>query len=128
VIEDKAGFKVMDALLRAFESGDADQVLDLCTPDVVFEMPFLGLEIRRPDFMRIIYATTKRLEGLTFTDLVVEALAEPGVYLARYRGSAIVSGRDYRQRYITRFEVTDGLVSRYAEHFDTAMLKAVFAR
>jgi ketosteroid isomerase-like protein len=128
VSEEEVGFKALDALLRAFGSGDPGQVLDRCTPDVVFEMPFLGLEVERPDFLRIIHGTTRRMEGLKFTDLVVEALSTPHAYLARYRGSATVSGRDYRQRYITRFEVRDGLVSRFAEHFDTAAMKAVFAR
>lgn len=123
----QAGHVALDALLRAFESGDSDQVLDRCTPDVVFEMPFLGLAVERPDFLRVIYRTTKHMQGLKFTDLVVEALSTPDAYLARYRGTAAVHGRDYRQTYITRFEVRDGLIARFTEHFDTAALKAVFS-
>jgi ketosteroid isomerase-like protein len=124
-----SGYDVFAALLRAFEAADAGAALGLCTHDVVFEFPFLHVAFGRSDFTPVV-DTMSRLQGLQFTDLRIEPLAAAGAYLATYSGTATVSatGRSYNQCYINRFEIEDGLVKRFAEHFDTAVYRGAFAR
>lgn len=115
-------------LLRAFESCEAEQVLALCTPDVVFELPFLGIRVDRDSFERKILRTLKVMEGLSFSDLRVDRLEQPGWCLAQYTGSARISttGKDYNQTYITVIGTRHGLVTNFAEHFDTTSFSEAF--
>jgi len=124
-----AEYDVFADLLRAFEAADADAALALCTDDVVFEFPFLKVVVDRSDFAPIM-ATMTRLQGLRFSNLRLEPLATAGACIATYSGEATVpaSGQIYRQIYINRFEVRDGRISRFTEHFDTVAYRAAFAR
>lgn len=111
-----------ESVLRAFESGQGENVLSLCHPDVVFEFPFLGLTVAREDFDRKIMRTLSVMKGLAFTDIDVEPLQRPGWFVARYRASATIAstGNDYHQTYITLIGTRDGRMTYFAEHFDTA--------
>lgn len=117
---------LVHSILAAFEAKDSDRLLALCTPDVVFEFPFLGLTVAPADLDRKIMRTLALMDDLAFSDLTVEAMARPGWHLARYRAQATVSttGKDYRQTYITVVGSRDGKVTHFQEHFNTAAFMA----
>lgn len=117
---------LVQSVLAAFVAKDADQLLALCTPDVVFEFPFLGLTVSPADLDRKVMRTLAVMDGLGFFDLTVEPLARPGWHLARYRAEATVAttGKNYQQTYITLVGTRDGLVTHFVEHFNTAAFMA----
>lgn len=117
---------LVHSILAAFEAKDSTRLLALCTPDVIFEFPFLGLTVAPADLDRKIMRTLALMDGLAFSDITVEAMARPGWHLARYRAQATVSttGKDYRQTYITLVGSHDGRVTHFLEHFNTAAFMA----
>lgn len=117
---------LVHSILAAFEAHDADRLLALCTSDVVFEFPFLGLTVAPDDLDRKVMRTLALMNDLAFSDVTVEPLARPGWHLARYRAQATISttGKDYRQTYITLVGVDDGQVTHFVEHFNTAAFMA----
>lgn len=117
---------LVHSILAAFEAKDSARLLALCTPDVIFEFPFLGLTVAPADLDRKIMRTLALMDGLAFSDITVEAMARPGWHLARYRAQATVSttGKDYRQTYITLVGSHDGRVTHFLEHFNTAAFMA----
>ena len=117
---------LVQSVLSAFEAKDTDRLLSLCTPDVVFEFPFLGLTVASDELERKVMSTLALMSDLTFSEITVEAMARPGWHLARYRGQATVSttGKQYRQTYITLIGSRDGRLTHFLEHFDTATFMA----
>ncbi|XVQ06402.1 nuclear transport factor 2 family protein [Spirillospora sp. CA-255316] len=114
------------SILSAFEAKDSERLLALCTPDVIFEFPFLGLRVAPDELDRKVMSTLALMNDLTFSDITVEAMARSGWHLARYRGQATVSttGKQYRQTYITLVGSRDGRMTHFLEHFDTATFMA----
>lgn len=121
---------LVESVLAAFESRDTDRLLSLCTPDVVFEFPFLGLVVAADELEQKVMSTLAVMKDLTFSELTVEAMARPGWHLARYRGRATISttGKPYRQTYITLVGSRDGRLTHFLEHFDTATFMAAMRR
>lgn len=117
---------LVHSVLSAFEAKDSETLLALCTPDVVFEFPFVGLRVAPDELDKKVMSTLQLMDGLTFSDITVEAMARPGWHLARYRGQATVSttGKAYRQTYITLVGSDAGRLAHFIEHFDTATFMA----
>lgn len=124
------GVEAIETLLRAFERHDDDGVLAICHEDVSFEFPFINVVADRRRYGAVLGRTMRNMDNLRFADIDVQALAEPGEFVATYSSTATiaVTGAPYRQQYITRFTLRDDRISRFVEYFNTAVFMAAMAR
>lgn len=126
------------ALVRAYIDGinawDFDGMRALMAPDFVFEQMFAPPGMRKRyegrdallDFQRSLVGTI-RTENLH--DVAADTLAsDPGVVIATYRSDMKLADprQTYRNEYICRFTVRDGLITHFREYFDGCVLVESF--
>lgn len=121
--------RLVRRLMHAVESGSTSAIWSFFGDDGVIEFPFLG--DRYTDFSSFdaaIGPALAVLEGLTFTEPVFEALADPEALIAKFKGHAVVTftGKPYDQTYIVEVHTRRGQVSSWSEYFDTAVLNEAF--
>ena len=115
--------------MHAIESRDTTAIWSFMADDGVIAFPFTGLRFTDfTSFDATIGPLLAQLQGLRFTDLRFERLADPSAVIAKYNGHATVAstGKSYRQTYITEAHVRDGAVRSYTEYFDTAVFNEAF--
>lgn len=123
------GAAVVRAYLDAVSVLDVAAIVATFHPEIVLHIPYA------PDGIpRIVEGRTAAAEwfaglpGLVapmrFADHDIRALQQGGEFVAEYTGDSTVlpTGLPYRNRYISRFTVRDGLVVRLAEYFDPVEL------
>jgi len=120
---------VVRAYLDAVSAPDIPAVQDTFHPEIVLRIPYAppgipqvveGKEAADPWFAGL----PDLLAPMNFADHDIRALAEEGEYVAEYTSDSrvLTTGRPYRNTYISRFTVRDGLIVRLAEHFDNLAL------
>lgn len=69
-------------------------------------------------------ALPEMVTEMNFSDYQVHGLDAPGEYIAEYRSSSSMraTGASYANTYVTRVSVSDGEITRLAEHFDPVEL------
>ncbi|RLV08761.1 phenazine biosynthesis protein [Streptomyces griseocarneus] len=114
--------------LRLLEEGRLEEWLDLYHPDSVLEFPFLPqgwpaeLEGRAaiaehmkhfPEQLRV-----------SFRDVTFVETADPTVVVAEFtsEATALVTGRDFRQSYLSIVWTEDGLIKRYRDFWNPLVI------
>jgi ketosteroid isomerase-like protein len=121
--------RIVRRLLRAFESRDTAAIWSFFAHDGVFEFPFVGLRVSDfASFDEMVGPALAALEGLTFTDLVFEPLADPESLIVTHNGSATVSftGKPFSEMYVNVAHLRRGKVTSFAVYYDTAMFNEAF--
>jgi ketosteroid isomerase-like protein len=115
---------------------DVEGIARLLAPDVVMELPFAPEPLpRRYDGLSEVLGF-QRLVGDLFSRFSIEVervhvTDDERVVVAEYRsdGVAAGSGRAYRNRYVTVFELDPGgRVRRWREFYDPAAVQSAFPR
>lgn len=122
---------LIPVLLAAQSKGDWDAMFAVMHEDGVFELPFLKQRFEgRVEIERRMAPSIDRMIGLTFSDIEVRDMAEPGWMIAHFKGNATVrpTGRPYRQTYVGIFRAIDGKIVLFQEYFDTLELAIACAR
>lgn len=119
------GAEVVRRYLDVMNALDIDALADLFTDDVVVRLPFAPNPVPkvtegREAVLALYSGFPSLVSPLGFHDVRIEAMAEPGDYVAEYRSDCtmLATGRPYRNSYIARFRVRDGRLAAFAEYFD----------
>jgi ketosteroid isomerase-like protein len=121
--------QIVRRLLHAFESRDTSAIWSFFAPDGVFEFPFIGLRVSDfTSFDETVGGALAELEGLTFTDLVFEPLADPEGVVVKHKGTATVSftGKPLAEMYVNVVHLRRGKVTSHAVYYDTAVFDEAF--
>jgi ketosteroid isomerase-like protein len=121
--------QIVRRLLHAFESRDTAAIWSFFAADGVFEFPFIGLRVTDfASFDATVGPALTALEGLTFTDLVFEPLADPEALIVTHNGSATVSftGKPLAEMYVNVVHLRRGKVRSIAVYYDTAVFNEAF--
>jgi ketosteroid isomerase-like protein len=123
--------RIIERLLAAQSRGDWDGVFEVMHEDAAFELPFQHTRFEgRDEIVARMAPSVARMEGLTFTDVDVREMAEPGWAIVTFKGKATMATtrRPYRQTYIALFHVVRGKVALFREYFDTLELATACAQ
>jgi uncharacterized protein len=122
-------------LLALAGAMDVEGIARHLAPDVVMELPYAPPPLpRRYDGLSAVLGFQRRTAGL-FERFVIEVErvhVAPGpttVVVAEYRSDGVVaaSGRPYRNRYVTVFELDPSdRIRRWREYYDPAAVRAAF--
>jgi ketosteroid isomerase-like protein len=121
--------QIVRRLLHAFESRDTAAIWSFFADDGVFEFPFIGLRVSDfASFDATVGPALTALEGLTFTDLVFEPLADPEALIVKHNGTATVSftGKPLAEMYVNVAHLRRGKVTSFAVYYDTAVFNEAF--
>jgi ketosteroid isomerase-like protein len=118
--------QVVHRYLDAVGSLDLTALAETFAPNVVMDLPFAPADIPRhlegkPAVTAFFDAMPQMITPLHFHDYRIEVIAgEPGSLIAHYTSDAriLATGLPYRNTYISRFHVDDGLITWFAEYFD----------
>lgn len=117
-------FEVMNRL-------DMDDLATLWHPDVVARIPYapdpIPKETRGRENVQALWSGFPSLvTPLGFHDIRIEPLAEEGQFVVEYESNCtmIPTGQPYRNHYIGRFTIRDGLIAEFAEWFDPLVFLA----
>jgi ketosteroid isomerase-like protein len=121
--------EVVERYLDAVSTLDLDALADTFHPDVRMDLPYApdGFP-RQVDGHADVVAFFGGMPGfvapLNFHDRQLTVTADGDEVIAEYRSDSRVLATDtpYRNRYISRFRVQDGLIVRFAEYFDPLVL------
>lgn len=121
--------KVVEAYLDAVGTLDVGSVAPLFHEDGRVLLPYapLGIphEVAGRSAIKDYYeALPQMITALNFSDYRVQALENEGEYVAEYTSDASMraTGAAYRNTYITKVTVKDGLIAELAEFFDPIRL------
>lgn len=64
--------------------------------------------------------------GLSFTDVTVQALADPEWVVVEQRGKGAFKGNPYNQQYVIFVQFRDGKLRHYREYFDCKVVTDCF--
>jgi uncharacterized protein len=130
-----AGERIRE-LLGLAGAMDVEGIARYLAPDVVMELPYAPAPLpRRYDGLSEVLGFQRLTAGL-FARLAIDIerihVTEEGrVVVAEYRSDGVVaaSGRNYRNRYVTVFELDPGgRVRRWREFYDPAVVQEAFPR
>jgi ketosteroid isomerase-like protein len=123
-------------LLGLVGSMDVEGLARFLAPDVVMELPYAPTPLpRRYDGLSAVLGFQRLAAGL-FSSFAIEVdrvlVTEGGrSVVAEYRSHGVVagSGRPYRNRYVTVFDLdAGGRVRRWREFYDPAVVQTAFPR
>jgi len=117
---------VVRRFLDALNSWDFDVLGELFAPDLVFELPFAppGLVTRiegGATFLEFVRRVPDVFDEERLHDIEIHTFADdPNEVVAEYRSdmNVVATGGKYRNRYVARFTVRDGRLTRFAEYCD----------
>lgn len=112
---------------------DIDGIMATFHPNIIIEAPFtpeifsdtVPSRIEGKDAVGIFFKSLSDLvEPLKFYDLNIEALQQPGEFVCRFRGNSkfLATQLPYKNRYISRISVRDGLVFRMTEFYNPIVI------
>jgi ketosteroid isomerase-like protein len=125
------------AYLVALQNKDKDGILSILTDDFVFEVPFNDsgtndLENTRrgiTEAMAVYERAFNEIETMTLEDLAINATADGTVVFAEAVGNmTMATGHPYKNRYIYRFDLQDGKISRMREYRNPVTAAIAFGR
>ena len=127
-----ANQQVLTTVLDTVSAGKFEQLADLVTDDLVFELPY------GPDFMpnpiigrepwnEMQLMTFKLFSSFTLSLIEVHACIDPDELIAEYRSDAVVArnGNDYKNRYIGVFRFRDGKIAAWREFHNPEATKVL---
>ncbi|MEY2570844.1 MAG: uncharacterized protein QOE63_1194 [Acidimicrobiaceae bacterium] len=113
---------VVATVFATVSAGKFDQLADLVSDDLVFELPygpaFMPNPINGRDAWNEMQLMTFKLFSSFALELVeVHECLDPDELIAEYRSVAVVArnGNDYKNRYIGVFRFRDGKISHWRE-------------
>ena len=123
--------RAMLVLAGAMDVGELEQYLH---DDVVMELPFAPAPMRRVHEGKAAVVDFQRRAAASFSSftMTVDAVhvSDAGrVVVAEHSsiGVSAADGREYRNRYVTIFELdADGLVTRWCEYYDPDAVRTAF--
>jgi ketosteroid isomerase-like protein len=121
--------QIVRSLLHAFESRDTAAIWSFFAADGVFVFPFPGVPVT--DFASFdagVGPVLAALDGLRFTDLVFEPLADPEALIVAHHGTATVSftGKSLSEEYLDVAHLRHGKVTSFSVYYDTAVFNEAF--
>jgi ketosteroid isomerase-like protein len=134
-METNVGDRIRQLLARA-GAMDVEGLARFLAPDVVMELPYAPPPLpRRYDGLSSVLGFQRSSAGL-FSSFSIEVervhvVENASVIVAEYRSDGVVagSGRPYRNRYVTVFELDPGgRVRRWREFYDPAAVQEAFPR
>jgi uncharacterized protein len=134
-MHENVGARIRELLVLA-GAMDVARMARYLAPDVVMELPYAPPPLpRRYDGLSAVLAFQRLAAGL-FSSFAIEVervhvVENAQVVVAEFRSEGVVaeSGRPYRNRYVTVFELDpSGRVRRWREFYDPAAVRAAFPR
>jgi uncharacterized protein len=130
-----AGERIRELLALA-GAMDVEGIARYLAPDIVMELPYAPPPLpRRYDGLSAVLgfqrATAARFSKFAIEIDRVHVVEGASVVVAEYRSDGVVaaSGRPYRNRYVTVFELDPGgRVRRWREFYDPAEVQTAFPR
>lgn len=120
---------LIEAYLDAVGSLEVAKVAPLFHEDGRVLLPYAPLGIPqevagRPAIGDYYEALPQMITALNFSDYRIQATESPGEYVAEYTSDASMraTGASYRNTYITKVKVTEGLIAELTEFFDPVRL------
>jgi ketosteroid isomerase-like protein len=134
-MESNAGDRIRELLALA-GTMDVEGLARYLAPDIVMELPYAPPPLpRRYDGLSAVLgfqrASTALFSSYSLEIERVHVVENAPVVVAEYRGEGVVarSGRPYRNRYITVFELDPGgRVRRWREFYDPEAVQTAFPR
>jgi ketosteroid isomerase-like protein len=136
----KASTKLAAEFLEAMNLGDMGAIETLLAEDAVYELPYAPEQllprafVGRGAIVAFMATASETLEPgtpgePTIRDVRLDVCADdPGEVVAEWRSDVVLkpTGSRYRNRYIGRFTVRDGRISRFVEYHDPITLLLAF--
>ena len=129
----RANVAVIQRYLDAWSVLDIDAIEAALHPDVELELGYAAPGVPATvngkasvmEFMRNVPSVVAPMD---FFAIEISTLEDPAELFAAYRGNSRVLATDkpYRNRYVTRARVEDGLIRRYAEFSDPLIFMEAF--
>jgi ketosteroid isomerase-like protein len=129
----RANVAVIERYLQAWSVLDIDAIEAALHPEVELELGYAAPGVQDTvngrasvmEFMRIVPTV---VAPMNFFAIEISTLEDPAELFATYRGDSRVLATDkpYRNRYLTRARVEDGLIRRYAEFSDPLVFMEAF--
>jgi ketosteroid isomerase-like protein len=121
---------VAGSYIDAINRWDFEAMRELLAGDAVFEMPYApeGFErkfVGRENIVAFIETVPAFIDAENLHDVRLETYhSEPGEVVAEYRSDMVIkpTGAEYRNEYLARFTVREGLITRFAEYYDPIRL------
>jgi len=124
---------MLRAHFSAVSSLKIDAILDTFHPDIIIKAPFTPevFKARVPDKIQGKEAVSKFFKSLldlvaplNFFDLEIEPLQKPGEFVCRFASDTkiLATNLPYRNHYISRISVRDGLIIGISEYYDPIVL------
>jgi ketosteroid isomerase-like protein len=119
--------------LDAWTVLDIDAVEAMLHPDVELELGYAppgvtDLITGKQSVMEFLRAVPSTIAPMNFHAIDISTLEDPAELVAEYRGDSRVLATDkpYRNRYIARARVEDGLIRRFKEYSDPLIFMEAF--
>ena len=125
---------------RAIAMGDMDALSAVITDDMVYEFPLSETGSTAPGGFRryagkaavlALWAGTSGagIKASPPEEVELTVTADGGRIVIEQRGNMVMAdGREYRNRYVFRFDIRDGLVSHVKEYFNPVTAAYAFGR
>ena len=125
--------EVVKAAYAAFGRGDIDALLGMMTNDVDWQtygpadLPTTGQRLGKPEVGRFFQQVGATWNFERFEPQQFIAQGDMVVALGIYSGTAKPGGREFSSEFAHVFTVRNGMVTRFREYTDTAMLAGSLA-
>jgi ketosteroid isomerase-like protein len=121
---------VVTRYIDAINRWDFDVKRELLAEDAVFEMPYApeGFErtiTGRDKIIAFVETVPAIVDAENLHDVRLETYhSDPGEIVAEYRSDMVIkpTNAPYRNKYVSRFTVRDGRITRFAEYYDPIRL------
>jgi ketosteroid isomerase-like protein len=118
---------LVESFLDALNHWDFDKLAAIVADDFVFRVPFKPAEFDgdvdgRDNWFTVVKNWSALVDGTeNLHDIRVDAMANnPNEVITFYKSDMkMKSGGSYKNDYIGRFLIEDGLITRFDEHFDS---------
>jgi ketosteroid isomerase-like protein len=129
----RANVALIQRYLDAWSVLDIDAIEASLHPEVELELGFAapGVQDRvsgKADVMAFMRQVPSVVAPMNFFAIEISTLEDPAELFASYRGDSrvLATRKPYRNRYVTRARVEDGLIRRYAEFSDPLIFIEAF--
>ncbi|HEY1740110.1 MAG TPA: nuclear transport factor 2 family protein [Acidimicrobiia bacterium] len=129
----KSAEAVVREILALAGAMDTDGLARHLHDDVVMKLPFAPAPLKREHRGKAVVVDFQRRSATSFATfaMTIDAVhvADDGrTVVAEHSsvGTAATTGREYRNRYVTVFELDAGLVTSWREYYDPDAVRAAF--
>lgn len=128
----QSDLEILQEYFDATSKLDIERAKSLFHKDMVIEAPFtpeviaatVPQRMEGPATHAMYDALPQMVLPMNFSNIEIYPLKEEGGFLATYQSNTkmIVTGRPYRQKYISRFQIKEGKIILIAEYYDSCIL------